>query len=57
MILRSHCAQPFAGEKFFSRSLDVVIRVNDEAWQHETHEHTGDFKIWQEVAQPIAYLT
>jgi len=32
----------------FTMAADNVI---------ETHEHKGDFKIWQEVAQPIAYLT
>jgi hypothetical protein len=33
--------------KFFSRSLDAVIRVYDEAGNViETHEHTGDFKKW-----------
>ena len=31
--------------KFFSRSHDPVIRVNDEVGNViETHEHTGDFK-------------
>ena len=31
--------------KFYSRSHDAVIRVNDEADNViETHEHTGDFR-------------
>jgi len=33
--------------KFFSRSHDAVIRVDDEAGDViETHEHKGDFKEW-----------
>ena len=34
----------------------IVIPVYDATGNVlETHEHKGDFKIWQEVAQPIAY--
>ena len=33
--------------KFYSRSLDAVIRVYDEASNViETHEHKGEFKEW-----------
>jgi len=33
--------------KFYSRSHDAVIRVNDEAGNViQTHEHAGDFKEW-----------
>jgi len=33
--------------KFFSRSHDALIRVDDEAGNViETHEHSGDFKQW-----------
>jgi hypothetical protein len=33
--------------KFFSRSHDAVIRVDDEAGDViETHEHKGDFEEW-----------
>jgi len=33
--------------KFFCRSHDAVIRVDDEAGDViETHEHKGDFKEW-----------
>ena len=33
--------------KFYSRSVDAVIRVYDEGGNViETHEHTGDFKEW-----------
>jgi len=33
--------------KFYSRSHDTVIPVYDEAGNViETHEHTGDFKVW-----------
>jgi len=47
MILPSDCAAGFAGEKFFSRSHDAVIRVYDESGNvNETHEHKGDFKDW-----------
>src|SRR5262245_5999997 len=43
MILPSHCAQLFAGQKFFSRSHDAVIRVYDEAGNViETQAQTGD---------------
>jgi hypothetical protein len=35
----------FAGQKFFSRSHDAVIRVYDEAGNViETHEQASDFK-------------
>jgi hypothetical protein len=38
-----------------SRSHDPVIRVYDVTGNViETHGHKGDFKVWQEVAQPIA---
>ena len=37
----------FAGQKFFSRSHDGVIRVYDAVGNViETHEHKGDFKEW-----------
>jgi len=33
--------------EFFSRSLDAVIRIYDEAGNViKTHEHAGDFKEW-----------
>jgi hypothetical protein len=33
--------------KFFSRSHDALIRVDDEAGNViETHEHAGDLKEW-----------
>jgi hypothetical protein len=33
--------------KFYSRSHDTVIRVDDEAGNViETHQHKGDFKEW-----------
>jgi hypothetical protein len=36
---------------FFSRSHDAVIRVYDAARNvNETHEHTGDFKVWVSFA-------
>jgi len=34
-------------EKFYSRSHDAVIRVDDAAGNViKTHEHKGDFKEW-----------
>jgi len=33
--------------RFYSRSVDAVIRVYDDAGNViETHKHTGDFKKW-----------
>jgi hypothetical protein len=33
--------------KFRSRSHQAVVRVSDETGNViETHEHTGDFKVW-----------
>jgi len=38
---------PIECAKFYSRSHDAVIRVNDKSAKViETHEHKGDFKKW-----------
>jgi hypothetical protein len=45
--LRCAALRAIGYAKFFSRSLDAVIRVYDKAGNViETHEHAGEFKEW-----------
>ena len=47
VIADSSSRNAVSNARFYSRSLDAVIRVFDDAGNViETHEHAGEFKEW-----------